>query len=130
MCSCVNGKVFGNMLFDIWYDGIYVIKVSVDIMIMNNEVINGGDDVFVVVGYFNEGVWFCWIMIVNNWVVGIKYVCGIVIVGVQDIIVVDNQIYNLMVVGIYVVLELMSVYQLYGNDNVMVVNNFLDMCGV
>lgn len=82
MCSCVNGKVFGNMLFDIWYDGIYVIKVSVDIMIMNNEVINGGDDVFVVVGYFNEGVWFCWIMIVNNWVVGIKYVCGIVIVGV------------------------------------------------
>lgn len=130
MRSCVNGKVFGNTLLDIWHDGIHVTKASADITITNNEVINGGDDAFAVVGYFNEGVRPRRITIANNRVVGTKYARGIAIVGAQDITVADNQIYNPMAAGIYVASELTSVYQSYGNDNVTVANNLLDTCGV
>ncbi|MDN7619327.1 glycosyl hydrolase family 28-related protein [Burkholderia cenocepacia] len=130
MRSCVNGEVFGNTLLDIWHDGIHVTKASADIMITNNEVINGGDDAFAVVGYFNEGVRPRRITIANNRVVGTKYARGIAIVGAQDITVADNQIYNPMAAGIYVASELTSVYQSYGNDNVTVANNLLDTCGV
>ncbi|WP_333978235.1 right-handed parallel beta-helix repeat-containing protein [Burkholderia cepacia] len=130
MRSCVNGKVFGNTLLDVWHDGIHVTKASSDITITNNEVINGGDDAFAVVGYFNEGVRPCRVTIANNRVVGTKYARGIAIVGAQDITVTDNQIYNPMAAGIYVASELTSIYQSYGNDNVTVANNVLDTCGV
>ncbi|OXI37337.1 right-handed parallel beta-helix repeat-containing protein [Burkholderia aenigmatica] len=130
MRSCANGKVFGNTLLDIWHDGIHVTKASSDITITNNEVINGGDDAFAVVGYFNEGVRPRRVTIANNRVVGTKYARGIAIVGAQDITVTDNQIYNPMAAGIYVASELTSVYQSYGNDNVTVANNVLDTCGV
>ncbi|QVN22008.1 glycosyl hydrolase family 28-related protein [Burkholderia pyrrocinia] len=130
MRSCVNGKVFDNTLFNIWHDGIHVTKASSDITITNNEVINGGDDAFAVVGYFNEGVRPRRITIANNRVVGTKYARGIAIVGAQDITVTGNQIYNPMGAGIYVASELTSVYQSYGNDNVTVANNVLDTCGV
>ncbi|WP_321811194.1 MULTISPECIES: glycosyl hydrolase family 28-related protein [unclassified Burkholderia] len=130
MRSCVNGKVFGNTLLNIWHDGIHVTKASSDITITNNEVINGGDDAFAVVGYFNEGVRPRRVTIANNRVVGTKYARGIAIVGAQDITVADNQIYNPMGAGIYVASELTSVYQSYGNDNVTVANNVLDSCGV
>ncbi|MCA7950371.1 right-handed parallel beta-helix repeat-containing protein [Burkholderia seminalis] len=130
MRSCVNGKVFDNTLLDIWHDGIHVTKASADITITNNEVINGGDDAFAVVGYFNEGVRPRRITISNNRVVGTKYARGIAIVGAQEITVTDNQIYKPMAAGIYVASELTSVYQSYGNDNVTVANNILDTCGV
>ncbi|WP_321782572.1 right-handed parallel beta-helix repeat-containing protein [Burkholderia pyrrocinia] len=130
MRSCVNGKVFGNTLLNIWHDGIHVTKASSDITITNNEVINGGDDAYAVVGYFNEGVRPRRVTIANNRVVGTKYARGIAIVGAQDIMVADNQIYNPMGAGIYVASELTSVYQSYGNDNVTVANNVLDTCGV
>ncbi|WP_175909928.1 glycosyl hydrolase family 28-related protein [Burkholderia metallica] len=130
MRSCINGKVFGNTLLNIWHDGIHVTKASSDITITNNEVINGGDDAFAVVGYFNEGVRPRRVTIANNRVVGTKYARGIAIVGAQDVTVTDNQIYNPMGAGIYVASELTSVYQSYGNDNVTVANNILDTCGV
>ncbi|WP_322083614.1 glycosyl hydrolase family 28-related protein [Burkholderia sp. BCC1972] len=130
MRSCVNGKVFGNTLLNIWHDGIHVTKASADITITNNEVINGGDDAFAVVGYFNEGVRPRRVTIANNRVVGTKYARGVAIVGAQDITVTDNQIYNPMAAGIYVASELTSVYQSYGNDNVTIANNVLDTCGV
>ncbi|MCR4466997.1 glycoside hydrolase family 55 protein [Burkholderia sp. SCN-KJ] len=130
MRSCANGKVFGNTLLNIWHDGIHVTKASSDITITNNEVINGGDDAFAVVGYFNEGVRPRRVTIADNRIVGTKYARGIAIVGAQDITVADNQIYNPMGAGIYVASELTSVYQSYGNDNVTVANNVLDTCGV
>ncbi|WP_321795221.1 glycosyl hydrolase family 28-related protein [Burkholderia sp. BCC1988] len=130
MHSCVNGKVFDNTLINIWHDGIHVTNASSDITITNNEVINGGDDAFAVVGYVADGVRPRRITIANNRVRGTKYARGIAIVGAQEITVVDNQIYNPMAAGIYVASELTSVYQSYGNDNVTVVNNILDTCGV
>ncbi|WP_260433512.1 glycoside hydrolase family 55 protein [Burkholderia sp. Bp8998] len=130
MRSCVNGKVFGNTLLNVWHDGIHVTKASSDITITNNEVINGGDDAFAVVGYYNEGVRPRRVTISNNRVVGTKYARGIAIVGAQEVPVTGNQIYNPMGAGIYVTSELTSVYQSYGNDNVTVANNILDTCGV
>ncbi|WP_321795219.1 glycosyl hydrolase family 28-related protein [Burkholderia sp. BCC1988] len=130
MRSCTNGKVFGNTLLNVWHDGIHVTKASSDIIVTNNEVINGGDDAFAVVGYWNEGVRPRRIIISHNRVVGTKYARGVAIVGAQEVTVTNNHIYNPMGAGIYVASELTSVYQSYGNDNVTVANNILDTCGV
>ncbi|WP_414016618.1 hypothetical protein, partial [Burkholderia cepacia] len=54
MRACVNGKVFGNTVLNVWHDGFHVTGASSDITIINNEVINGGDDAFAIVGYQND----------------------------------------------------------------------------
>ncbi|NTZ81661.1 right-handed parallel beta-helix repeat-containing protein [Burkholderia metallica] len=128
MRACINGKVFGNTLVNLWHDGFHVTGASSDITITNNEVINGGDDAFAVVGYQQDGVRPCRITISNNRVDKTKYARGIAIVGAQEITVAGNQIYNAQCAGIYVASE--AIYATYGNANVKIIDNILDTCGI
>ncbi|SIT46241.1 conserved hypothetical protein [Paraburkholderia ribeironis] len=128
MRGCTNGKVFGNTLLNIWHDGIHATGASADITITNNEVINGGDDAFSVVGYQGNGVRPRRITISHNRVTGTKYARGIAIVGAQEIVVIGNQIYNSMAAGIYVAAE--ASYSTFGNNNIKIADNILDTCGI
>ncbi|MBZ5788946.1 right-handed parallel beta-helix repeat-containing protein [Burkholderia contaminans] len=128
MRACVNGKVFGNTVLNVWHDGFHVTGASADITITNNEVINGGDDAFAVVGYQKDLARPRRIIVSNNRVDQTKYARGIAIVGAQDVTVSGNHIYNSQCAGIYIASE--SSYQTYGNENVRIVNNILDTCGI
>ncbi|KAG8154302.1 right-handed parallel beta-helix repeat-containing protein [Burkholderia catarinensis] len=128
MRACVNGKIFGNTVLNVWHDGFHVTGASADITITGNEVINGGDDAFAVIGYQTDFARPRRIIIANNRVDQTKYARGIAIVGAQDITVSGNQIYNSQCAGIYVASE--SFYQTYGNDNVKITDNILDTCGI
>lgn len=128
MRACVNGKVFGNTVLNVWHDGFHVTGASSDITIVNNEVINGGDDAFAIVGYQSDRARPRRIIIANNRVDQTKYARGIAIVGAQDLTVSGNHIYNSQCAGIYIASE--SGYQTYGNDNIKVTDNILDTCGI
>lgn len=128
MRACVNGKVFGNSLLNLWHDGFHVTGASSDITITNNEVINGGDDAFAVVGYQQDGIRPRRIIISNNRVDQTKYARGIAIVGAQEITVTGNQIYNSQCAGIYIASE--ASYATYGNANIKIADNILDTCGI
>ncbi|WP_063551521.1 right-handed parallel beta-helix repeat-containing protein [Burkholderia territorii] len=128
MRACANGKVFGNTVLNVWHDGFHVTGASSDITITNNEVINGGDDAFAVVGYQKDLARPRRIIIANNRVDQTKYARGIAIVGAQDITISGNHIYNSQCAGIYVSSE--SSYQTYGNHNVTIADNILDTCGI
>lgn len=115
-------------------DGIHITNKSCYITESNNSVTNSGDDMYAVVSYTRDGG-MCHDIVISNNTGSVQSAPGrgISVVGGENITILGNNIQKTNSAGIYLASELTRnsngtlLYKEYGDNNIIVENNTLNM---
>ena len=126
--SSQNGTVTNNIAQNLYHDAFDFFDGDADIVVTNNQVINGWDDAFAVWGQNTaaKGVRPQRITFAYNKISTVQYAHGFSILGGKDIIIADNSIYNTINSAIF---SDPGGYNAFGSENVDVHDNIIDNCG-
>lgn len=128
--SVNQGTISRNIAKNTFKDTFHCTKASDGIVISDNVVRDGGDDMIAVVGYVSDGVTPKNVVIANNSLNGSKTARGIAIVGADNVTVKNNVITNPAFAGIYLGVEQPGGnFNTMDNNNIVVEGNVLDKCG-